>query len=303
MSWIDGIIGAPVTPFTPRGKVDLETAQRLADFLISSGVDAIALPMHIGESISLSMAERKNLTEATAEVVQGQVPLIVNVSVSGTDQAIELAHHAESKGAIAVVVLAPYHWRLDDTGLIEHFATIGRSIDIAMMVYNYPARLGVTLSPNLIVRLLDRLPNFRGLKDASLDIEYLTNVLRMATSHRSDFSVFTGVEYILPTVPLGAAGAFSALGAVAPRLVRRLYDATTSLEIDDARSAQFTASKLWSLLQVGYPAAIKSAMKLMGRPVGQPRMPVRALTAQEEKQLKAELDLLGISSTEPTGWQ
>lgn len=302
MSWISGIVGTPVTPFAEDGSLDLLAARRVTTFLIASGVDAIALPMHIGESVSLSLAERKELVTSIAEVTRDVVPLIVNVSMSGTDQAVDLAQHAESVGATGVLSLPPYHWRLDETGMIEHFTAIGKAVEIAVMAYNYPDRLGVTLSPPLIVRLLERLSNFKGLKDASLDMEYFSNVVGEATSRRADFSVFTGVEYVLPTVPLGGAGTFSALGAVAPRLVRRLYDSTVALQIDEARPAQLTASKLWSLLQVGYPAAIKVAMNLMGRPVGLTRMPIPSLTPEEESHLKAQLDALGISSSEPSGW-
>ena len=85
-----GVIGAPVTPLTAANLVDLDTLERICDFLVAHGVDGVALPMHTGESLNLTMAERKSLVETAVSAVGGRVPVFAHVSLPGTDQVIEL---------------------------------------------------------------------------------------------------------------------------------------------------------------------------------------------------------------------
>ena len=110
-SGIGGVIAAPVTPFTGANSVDLDVTERLCDFLIAHGMHGLALPLHTGESLNLSLAERKRLVECAVSAAGGRVPVFAHVSLPGTDQVIELAQHAERAGAAAVIVVTPYHWR------------------------------------------------------------------------------------------------------------------------------------------------------------------------------------------------
>ena len=96
---IGGIVASPVTPFTADNKVDLVTLGRLVDFLIRQGAHAVAMPMHMGESVSLSANERRDVARAGIEAAAGRVPVFINVSLSGTDEVIALARDAESIGA------------------------------------------------------------------------------------------------------------------------------------------------------------------------------------------------------------
>ena len=132
----NGVMQSPVTPMTGDGKLDFNTFERLLDFHITQGTSAICYPLHIGESLNLTLAERQAAVEVAMRTIAGRAPLLVNVSVSSTDQAIDLAHHAERSGADGIVVLAPYYWPLDEDGLFAHFVAVASSVGIAMMAYN-----------------------------------------------------------------------------------------------------------------------------------------------------------------------
>jgi 4-hydroxy-tetrahydrodipicolinate synthase len=301
---LKGVVGTPVMPFTEDGSVDRATFERLVSFLLDTGVDALGFPMHIGESLNMTTQERKDMTEAAVQTVAGRVPVLVNVSLAGTDEVIELARHAEKVGADGIIVTPPYHWRPPAEALAQHYLAIAKSTDLGLVVYNYPERFGVEVSIDLVLRLLDELDNFVAVKDAAFNMEYFTELCRVTADLGPAFAAFTGTEYLLTSLPVGGKGAFSAGGAVAPVLVRRLYDACASGDYEAARELQYEFSRLYKVIQVGYPATIKAAMGVLGRPVGSVRKPLVPLTQEQlatlERTLKNDFPLL---EQEPQGWQ
>jgi 4-hydroxy-tetrahydrodipicolinate synthase len=133
-------------------------------------------------------------------------------------------------------------------------------------------------------------------------MEYFTEVCRVAGAARPGFAVFSGVEYVLPAMAIGGAGTFSACGAVAPRLVKAVYDACAAGDYVRARPLQHRLSHLYTIISVGYPATIKAALTILGRPCGHTRKPIQALDADALKRLERELEALGMLRDEPHGW-
>ena len=300
---ISGIIGAPVTPLTPAGQVDLDTLGRICEFLAGQGVHGVALPMHTGESLNLTMAERKDLVETAVSAVGGRVPVFAHVSLPGTDQVIELAQHAEKAGAAAVIVVTPYHWRPPRAALVAHFTAVARAVSVDMLAYNFPGRLGVGLDADLLAELIGLCGNFAGVKDASYDMQSFTEACARTSALRPGFAMLTGIEYLLTSMPVGGAGCFSPSAAIAPGLVRRLYQACRDGDAAAARPLQYRASALWHLLrETGYPASVKAAMAIFGRPAGGVRLPLLNLDAAATERLGQGLAGLGLLDTEPHGW-
>jgi dihydrodipicolinate synthase/N-acetylneuraminate lyase len=297
-----GCVSTPVTPFTPDNRIDDATVGRLIELALDHGADAFALPMHIGESLKLTSDERRHLAAVAVEAVAGRVPVYVHVSLPGTDEAVALTRHAEQAGADGVVVIGPYHWRPGPAALVEHFVTVASSTELAVIAYNYPERLGVTFTPDLVAEVMRACPNFVGLKDASLDMEYMSEVCRVTGELSDSFAVYTGIEFSLPGMVLGGAGCFSACGGVAPRLVQQHRDACMAGDWDGARPFQHRLSQLYGILKPGYPASIKVAMEIMGRPCGHARQPADRLDADGRRRLERALDSMGIMESEPHGW-
>ncbi len=295
------MIGAPVTPFTPDDRLDTDALESLCDYLVASGVHGVALPLHTGESLNLTMAERRLAVERAVAAVDARVPVLVHVSMPGTNETVELARHAEQAGAEAVISVTPYHWRPPRQGLIEHFQAVAAAVSIGVLAYNFPSRLGVSVTPDIIEELLDTAPNFIGVKDASYDMQSFTEACRRSAARRPGFAMLTGVEYLLPSMPLGGAGCFSPAACIAPELVLELYNACRVGDLDRARELQYRASALWHLLRdCGYPASVKAALALLGRPVGGVRLPLRNLDSAATDRLAQGLDELGVLRTGPS---
>ncbi len=298
---LNGIIGTPVTPLDGNGELDKGATERLINFLVETGIDGLALPMHIGESLNLSIDERKEITDVAVSTAAGKLPVIINVSTPGTDAAEELAVHADRAGASGVVLVSPYFWQPADEGVLEHYRRVGSSIGGDLLAYNFPEKVGVSLEGPLLDALFDQVENFVGVKDASFNMQYFTEVCRIGRERREDFAAFTGVEYMLPGMAVGGVGAFSALGAIAPRLVRDLYEACLKGD-EAARDLQYRVGRLWHRVKVGYPATIKAAMGIMGREVGETRSPIMPLSAEATEALRRELADVGVLDEEPHGW-
>jgi 4-hydroxy-tetrahydrodipicolinate synthase len=300
---IGGVIAAPVTPFTGANSVDLDVTERLCDFLIAHGMHGLALPLHTGESLNLSLAERKSLVECAVSAAGGRVPVFAHVSLPGTDQVIELAQHAERAGAAAVIVVTPYHWRPPRAALLAHFTAVARAVSVGVLAYNFPSRLGVGVDADLLAELISRAGNFAGVKDASYDMQSFTEACARTSQLRPGFAMLTGVEYLLTSMPVGGSGCFSPAAAIAPRLVTSLYEACRDGDISRARPLQYRASALWHLLrETGYPASVKTAMAMFGRPAGGVRLPLLDLDPAAAGRLSQGLTGLGLLDSEPHGW-
>ena len=298
-----GIIDVPVTPFTPDNELDLDTFARVIEFLLRHNASSLCVNLHLAESLNLTLDERKRLAKAAVEVTAGRVPVIVHVSTPGTDQAIDLARHAEKVGADCVIAIAPYYWKPSQEGLYEHFSAIMSATELPFIAYSSPTIMdGIGIAPATLIKLMQRFPKFIGLKEASHNWEKYLELGRAAKTVRPDFGLFVGTEWMIPCLTLGGTACMSVFGGIAPRFVRALHDATTSGRLSEALELQYKFSELYQIAKVEYPAPTKAMWEIMGRPVGAPRLPNRPLTAERKKEIRSALQTLGLYDTEPHGW-
>jgi len=298
-----GIIHVPVTPFTSENKVDPDTYGKVIEFLLRHNASSLCINLHLAESLNLTTEERKLLAKTAVEVVAGRVPIIVHVSMPGTDQAVDLARHAEEIGADCVIAIAPYYWKPSQEALYEHFSAIMSATDLPFIAYSSPAIMdGIGIAPSTLIKLMERFPKFIGLKEASHNWQKYMELGNAARKVRPNFGLFVGTEWIIPCLTLGGTACMSIFGGIAPRFVQSLYDATINGNLKDALELQFKYSDVYQITRVEYPAPTKAMWEIMGRPVGSPRLPNRPLSADRKKEIKSALETLGLFDTEPHGW-
>lgn len=298
-----GIIHVPVTPFTSENKVDPDTYAKVLEFLIRHNASSLCINLHLAESLNLTTDERKFLAKTAVNVVAGRVPVIVHVSMPGTDQAVDLARHAEKIGADCVIAIAPYYWKPSQEALYQHFSAIMSATDLPFIAYSSPTIMdGVGIAPSTLVKLVEQFPKFIGLKEASHNWEKYLELGRAARKVRADFGLFVGTEWIIPCLTLGGTACMSVFGGIAPRFVQALYDATIEGRLNDALKLQYMYSEVYQITKVEYPAPTKAMWEIMGRSVGAPRLPNRPLTEDRKKEIKSALERLGLFASEPHGW-
>lgn len=305
-----GLVHTPVTPFKRDHTIDFKAYARVLQFHVRNGADALALPMSAGEDMSLTDEEQRRLLEFAIKEVKGQTPVIAHVSDAGTSIAVGRALHAENVGAAAVASHPPYFWHPKPAMVAEHLMQIGSAIRLPFFVCTSPVEsVGTSITTEMVLQLIERLPNLAGVVDEGLDFVFMEEVMSNGRRLRPDFQLLTGAEFIVSAGALGGSGAFSPLSGVAPRMVRRLYELCAKEDYLAARTLQEDVGALHhavksageSELRDGI-AGIKAALATMGRNCGGPRPPVRALTKLARRQLAAALESLAFLRAEPQGW-
>jgi 4-hydroxy-tetrahydrodipicolinate synthase len=300
---LSGLIHTPLTPFREDGKVDLALLERVVEFHLAHGADAICAPAHAGESPSLSEDERRALIRRVVEIVNGRVPVIAHISGAGTLLSARSAADAEAAGADAVLATAPYYWKPPAHMLVEHLGQIGDAVALPMLIHNAPEEMGgVAFSTDLVLKVIGRVKNLAGMVDSSLNWELQVEVLPLARKLRPEFLLLSGNEHMVSLYAIGGNGAFSALSSVAPNLVRELHTACLKEDYAAAQQPQFVASHLHGLMKPWPASSIKAALAMLGRDLGPTRPPVMPLEGEARAALWRTLEASRILAHEPRGW-
>ncbi len=259
---IQGSIVALVTPMDRHGAIDKTSLQRLVEFHIEQGTDALVAVGTTGESATLNEAEHCDVIASIVELVKGRIPVIAGTGANSTTEAITLTERAREAGADACLLVTPYYNKPTQEGLYLHHKAIAEAVDIDQILYNVPGRTGVDMLPETVIRLSE-VKNIIGVKEATGDLARVTT-LRQACG--SDFALYSGDdassgEFCL----LGGNGVITVTGNVAPRL---MHDMVTAAIRGDKRQAQILDQKLTALhndlFVESNPIPVKWAVAEMG---------------------------------------
>jgi 4-hydroxy-tetrahydrodipicolinate synthase len=244
--------------------------------------------------------EKKRVIEVTVDQANGKVPVYVGTGDVTTEKVIELTKHAEDAGADAASIVTPYFIRPSRDELYTHYKKVAEAVNIPVILYNNPGRTGINLDASTVSSLAE-IDNIRGVKDSGGDLTLTAEYVRQVPG---DFSVMAGKDsLILATLVYGGKGAIAATANVAPRLVLEIYNSFVNHDLEGARRAQFKLLPLRMAFDLGtFPAVIKEAMTLIGKPGGPAKSPVGPLSKENMGRLKAilqDLEVDGLSRDEP----
>ena len=289
---IQGSLVAIVTPMTERGTLDLRTFDRLLDWHIESGTDAIVVVGTTGESATLSPAEHCELVSHCVSYVNHRIPVVAGTGSNNTHEALEFTSDAVSSGADAALLVTPYYTRPSQEGLYQHFKVIAESVDIPQILYNVPGRAACDLSFETIARLTE-FDNILGIKDATGDLE---TGLRLVEAYGDRLAIYSGEDGLSRELILaGADGTISVTANVAPSLMSQMCAA--ALAGDQAQSEQLDGSLTLlheSLFLEGNPVPVKWALAQMGMISPALRLPLVELSWRHHAQISNALAAAGI---------
>ena len=289
---IHGIIGYTITPFTADGEqIDLSALGRSIDQLIDSGVHAIAPLGSTGEGAYLSDAEWDQVSQFTLAHVAKRVPTIVSVSDLTTAKAVRRARLAEQYGADVVMVLPAAYWKLSEAEILAHYAAIGASIGVPIMLYNNPATSGTDMSVELILRIFNAVENVTMVKESTGDIQRMHRLQQLG---EGQIPFYNGCNPLaLEAFAAGAKGWCTAAPNLIPALNLGLYEAVLANDLKTARELFYRQLPLLQfILKGGLPATIKAGLRLTGIEAGDPRLPVFPLSESAVSQLQQILKTL-----------
>lgn len=272
---------AVVTPFREDAALDLAAFEENLHLLVDEGIDGVVIAGHTGESWAIADDEREALFGAAVATVGERVPVIGAVSAIRTEDAVGLARMAERSGVDGMLLTAPAYAMVDDREVVEHVRAVGDASSLPIMLYNIPRRIGRALSPEMIARLCDGVPNVAAVKQSSPAFDELSAVLTLCGDRLRVFAGGSAMRGIA-AASVGAHGFVSStetqvLGAEAIAI----YDSVVAGGVDSVRDVQRRCARLSvELHHLGTePAGLKVAMNLLGRPGGYPRRPILPLDA------------------------
>ena len=289
-----GIIPAVITPFTQEGKLDEDTLRDTIRFLIDSRVYGLMVNGSTGEAANLSSEERKRVIKITVDEGEGKVPIIAGTGTPSTKVTIELTKDAKDAGANAAMIVTPFYLIPNTEGIIRHYKTIAENVDIPIVLYNIPQHTKVNLIPSLIAQLCEEIPSIVGLKDSYGNLGQFAETIRLVGNK---ISVLSGCDdLLLPSFILGARGAIIALGNIAPSMAVDMFNSVQKGDLDKAKDIYFkllpTTRAIGS--EYNFPAPVKEAIKLLGRPGGPTRSPIVPITEQEREDIREALKYAGL---------
>jgi len=281
-----------VTPFTDDGaRIDTARLRRLVEFQISEGIHGLVPLGSTGEFLSLTRDERAEVVETVVYAADGRVPVLVGTGGEYTPHAVELAREAERMGADGVMVIPPFYAVLTEDELWVHYRTIAEAIGLPVMLYNNPAAANVDMLPPLVARL-SQISNLRYIKESTLDVTRVRDIVRLCGERMTVFAGVLGYESFF----LGAQGWVAVCSNVIPHLSAELFRAAA--DRNDPAEARVLHGRMVDLLWwVGgprYVSGTKAALEMMGMSMGPPRPPRLPLPDAQRPDLRRVLSALSL---------
>ena len=289
------LITAVVTPFDEHGRVDFKTLSKLVDFQFENGADSLVVCGTTGESPCLPIHDKLALYEEALRSARGRGKIIANVGDNCTYDSAMYAREAQALGVDGIMCVVPYYNKPSQEGLYRHFKTIADAVaETPLVIYNIPGRSVVNMEAETVLRVVNECPNARAMKQAAVDPEGDKVILAGAPD---DFEMFSGNdERTLAMMAYGASGVISTTSNVAPAEMARLVNSFAAGDVATANDLNERLLPLMTgLFKAPNPTLVKEAMRLVGRPVGGPRLPLVAATPEESAMIAGILAEVGIN--------
>lgn len=281
---------AIVTPFS-NDKIDFDAFGEIIETQIANKTDAIVVCGTTGEASTMPDAEHLKAIEYTVQKVNGRVPVIAGTGSNDTNHAISLTKEAERLGADAVLSVTPYYNKANQNGLIEHFRRIAESINIPVILYNVPSRTGLNISIP-VLKELAKTDNIVAVKEASGNISYTAKV----AAEVPELYIYSGNDdMIVPIMSLGGKGVISVVANILPEETHNICEYYEKGDTKAALKLQLDMLELINALFIEVnPVPVKTAMRELGYPVGDLRLPLGEMDEDNLKKLKKALSDFGV---------
>lgn len=280
-----------VTAFDAEGQVDLDAQARFTDWQVREGIHGLIPLGSTGEFLSLNADERRAVAKCVIDTVAGRVPVLVGAGDESTDDVIENVRMAEELGADGTMIIPPFYSTPTWDELIHHFGRIGEAASRPVMIYNNPATANVDLTPPLVAEL-SRLPRIDYIKESTMDVTRIRDILEMCEGRMSVFGGIMGFESFVE----GAEGWVAVGSNITPAALAKLF--TLTADNEDYHAARALYREVLPIIRLvaghRYVSGSKAALDLIGYPMGAPRPPRLPLPAAELEDVKAALSSVGL---------
>lgn len=293
MSIFTGSGVAIVTPFLPDGSVNYDKLDELIEYHIDHKTDAIIICGTTGESSTLTEEEHMECIKFTIQQAKKRIPVIAGTGSNATFTTIEMSREAVEYGADGLLLVTPYYNKATQKGLVAHYKAVADEAKAPIILYSVASRTGLNIAPETVVELA-KIDNIVAIKEASGNISQIAKIMQL-TDGKID--LYSGNDdQIVPILSLGGKGVISVLANIAPEYTHDLCQKFFEGDLKGSLKMQLDALPLIEKLfcEVN-PIPVKTAMNLLGKEVGDLKMPLTAMEEVNKKALAEEMKKFGLT--------
>jgi 4-hydroxy-tetrahydrodipicolinate synthase len=288
-----GVFPAVTTKFTADEALDFAAFDNNIEAQLAAGVDGLILAGSLGEASTLTEDEKFGLLTHTLQLVDGRVPVLLNITEASTRNAVYCARKAQELGADGLMLLPPMRYYADDEETLDFFIKVAESTTLPIMIYNNPVDYKINVTLDMFAKLAGY-DNIVAIKESTRDV---TNITRLINKFGNRFLIFTGVDPLaMECLVMGADGWVAGLVDAFPKETVAVYRLVKQGRYDEA-----LAVYRWflPLLELDIHPKLVQYIKLAEVATGigtektrAPRLPLKG--AEREKVLKTINDALAI---------
>ena len=283
---------AIVTPMYADFTINYPLLRELIEFQIANKTDCIVICGTTGESSTFTDEEHVEAIRFAVDTVAGRVPVVAGTGSNDTRYAIWLSKEAEAVGADALLQVTPYYNKTTQAGLIKHFYACADATNLPNILYNVPSRTGLNIQPETYLEL-SKHPNIVAAKEANGN---LSSVAKTRSLCGDELDIYSGNDdQIVPILSLGGKGVISVLSNVLPKETHDICELYFSGKVQESAQLQLRLISLIDALFIEVnPIPVKEAVRMMGYPVGECRLPLTELSDAHRAVLAEKMKKWGL---------
>ncbi len=295
MSEFHGVYTALITPMTADHQLNENTLREVIEFNIQAGIDGFWVAGGSGESVLLDDSENNRIAEIVVNQSRGRARTIMHVGAPNTRRAAAMAEYAAAAGVDAICCVPPFFYAQTDDAIVEHYRAVAAAADRPFFAYNLPSATGVEITPALMAKIHDRVPQLTGLKHSALNFGHVRPFVDMG------LDCFIGrANWTLAALSMGAVGVVDGWPGIAPEYWVELRDAFAAGDHARALAAQDRGIKVVEFFEIAhFHPILKAAVGYrLGLDCGTPRPPGAPLTPEQDRELRRRMTALGLMAAQ-----
>lgn len=256
-----------VTALDENGHIDTEANKRIYEHLIQGGIDGILIFGSIGEFFALPMEEKKDMVREAVACIDHRVTVYIGTNSMEFEECVEFSNFALDAGADGVMVISPYYFNLPDSAVENFYDSLADRVNGPVLLYNFPARTGYDLKPEVILGLVRRHKNIVGIKDTVGTMGHTRAIIQAVKREFPEFLVYSGFdEFFAHNVLSGGDGCIAGLSNFAPAVAAGFAGAARDNDLAAMQAYQQKIDSLMAIYDVAeqFIPIIKKAMVLCG---------------------------------------
>ncbi|MFC3181922.1 dihydrodipicolinate synthase family protein [Cypionkella sinensis] len=284
---LSGVMPALVTPFDASGQIDFAAFKTHLEGLRAAGVSGWVPCGSSGEYNLMSDAERESVLQFVKDFAKPGEVLIAGTNAPHTAGVIANTKRAKAIGYDTVLLATPFYTKPTQAELIKHFNAVLDAVDVNIVLYSYPDKDGVELGWEVLDALADH-PRVIGIKESSGSLQ---RAIGIATRYAGRIQLVSGSDDIALDFMFWGADSWICGPANCMALAVCDLDRTyRSGDLVKAKAQMATLYTAMNILESGkFVQKLKYGCELQGTPVGECRMPLGPLTAEEKADFAAAM--------------